>query len=98
MGGEGNRLRATTALSATDVWAVGTTQQNDGSILTLTEQFDGKTWKVVPSPNPGKDGGLIVNSLNAVASPGGGAVFTVGSKVITGQCCLRTVVLQTSRG
>src|SRR5205823_7664913 len=63
LGGEGSRFNAITALSATDIWGVGQTQELDGSILNLTEQFDGAKWNVVPSPNPGHVGNLIVNSL-----------------------------------
>ena len=93
-----NPLSGVSGTSEDDVWAVGTIQELNGSILTLTEQFDGATWRVVSSPNPGKVGDLFVNNLNAVASPGSGTVFTVGSKEVTGQCCLRTLALHTSRG
>jgi hypothetical protein len=93
-GGEGNRLRATMALSATDVWAVGQSQKNDGTILTLTQRFDGTTWKVVPSPDPDS----FNNSLDSLSSPGGGVVFAVGAREIKGECCLRTLALQTSAG
>jgi hypothetical protein len=97
-GGEGNRLNATLALSANDIWAVGQTQDNNGSILTLTQRFDGSTWTVVPSPDPGHIGKLLNNSLTSLSSPGGGVVFTVGAQEIKGQCCLRTLALQTSSG
>ena len=66
-GGEGSLLRAVTALSATDIWAVGQVQQLNGTISTLTEHFNGSTWSVVASPNPG---GVGNDSLAAVASPG----------------------------
>jgi hypothetical protein len=96
LGGEGSRLNATTALSATDIWAVGQTQELDGRILTLTEQFDGTTWSVVPSPSPG---GFPIDSLHGVAGAGGGAMVAVGARVSPpGQCCLRTLVLATANG
>jgi hypothetical protein len=98
LGGEGSRLNAATAPSATDVWAVGQTQELDGSILTLTERFDGTTWSVVPSPDPGSVGGLVVNSLSGVAGAGGGVLYAVGAQEISGQCCLRTLALRTNRG
>jgi hypothetical protein len=97
-GGEGNRLNATLALSASDVWAVGQSQDNNGSILTLTQRFDGTKWTIVPSPDPGHNGNLLNNSLDSVSSPGGGDVFTVGAQEVNGQCCLRTLALQTSSG
>src|SRR6202011_4093773 len=90
-GGEGSRLNATLALSANDVWAVGQTQQNNGSILTLTQRFDGTKWTVVPSPSPGRVGELVNSSLDAVASAGGGVLFAVGAQEIPKQCCLRTL-------
>jgi hypothetical protein len=93
-GGEGNRLRAAMALSATDVWAVGQSQKNDGTILTLAQRFDGTTWKVVPSPDPD----LFNNSLDSLSSPGGSVVFAVGAREVKGQCCLRTLALQTPTG
>jgi len=96
LGGEGSRLNATTALSSTDVWAVGQTQELNGHILTFTEQFDGTTWATVPSPSPG--GSFPVDSLDGVAGAGGGNVIAVGAQEIPGQCCLRTLVLQTLTG
>ncbi len=96
MGGEGSRLNGTVALSSTDVWAVGQTQLRNGSILTLTEQFDGATWTAVPSPNPGVDGSLTVNSLDAVATGGPGTLVAVGSEEVSGQCCLRTLAMATN--
>lgn len=98
LGGEGSKLRATIALSANDVWAVGQTQELDGNILTFTEQFDGTTWNVVASPSPGGAAGFHVDSLSGVASPGPGAVVAVGAREISGQCCLRTLALATTHG
>jgi len=97
-GGEGSRPNGTTALSATDVWAVGQTQELNGSILTYTEQYDGTTWKAVPSPNPGTNGQLVVNSLDAVAGVVPGHLVAVGSQEISGQCCLRTLAMVTASG
>jgi len=94
-GGEGSLLRAITALSATDIWAVGQVQQLDGTISTLTERFNGTTWAAVASPNPG---GVGNDSLDAVASPGGGLLFAAGAQEISGQCCLRTLGLRTPSG
>jgi hypothetical protein len=74
-------LSAIAVVSATDVWAVGldtTTNTPYGSIgITLTEHWDGTTWSVVPSPNPGNYG----NRFNAVASiPGSNYVWAVGEE------------------
>jgi hypothetical protein len=41
-----------TALSATDVWAVGSQTDASGNEATLTLQWNGTAWNTVPSPNP----------------------------------------------
>ncbi len=97
-GTEGSLLSDVTALSPTDIWAVGQSGQNNGSILSLTEQFNGKTWTVVPSPDPGSIGNLKNNSLAGVSSPSAGIVFTGGAQEIAGQCCLRTLAMETTQG
>jgi hypothetical protein len=53
---------------------------------------------VVPSPDPGRVGNLFNNSLDSVSSPGGRVVFALGAQEIKGQCCLRTLALETSQG
>jgi hypothetical protein len=98
VGGEGNRLFGITALSATDMWTVGQTQASNGAILTLTQHFDGTKWKTVPSPTPGRLENMPDGSLRRVSSAGGGVVFTVGAQEVHGQCCLRTLALETSKG
>lgn len=97
-GTEGSTLRATTALSATDIWAVGITDQTDGALLALTEHFNGTTWSISPALDPGQLAGLPDSSLSGVASPAPGIVWTVGAQEIPGQCCLRTLAETTSAG
>jgi hypothetical protein len=53
-GSEGSRLNGITSDGADDVFAVGTTQESNGSLLTLIEQFNGSSWKAIPSPDPGQ--------------------------------------------
>ena len=53
LGTEGSLLNGIQVLSPADAWAVGQTQESNGAILSLTEQFNGKTWTVVPSPDRG---------------------------------------------
>src|SRR5437588_170631 len=49
-----NYLLAVTALSPTNVWAVGYSQANNaGPINTLVEQWNGSQWSVVSGPHPG---------------------------------------------
>lgn len=57
-GGAGNILRATAAISANDVWAVGD-NTNPGVLHTLTEHWDGKSWKIVPSVHPSGVGSIF---------------------------------------
>jgi hypothetical protein len=97
-GGEGSLLNGITALSADDVWAVGQTQQLNGAIRPLTEQFNGTMWSLAGSPAPGSADGTPDDSLSGVASPGGSDVFAVGARDIPGQCCLRTLALKTTSG
>ncbi|MEO8954926.1 MAG: CHAP domain-containing protein [Ktedonobacteraceae bacterium] len=52
-GPTGNSLSSVAAVSASDVWAVGSYWDNTGSIQTQIEHWDGSTWTVIPSPNPG---------------------------------------------
>src|SRR6202008_4010887 len=75
-GAFGSALEGITALSASDGWAVGQTQSTaKGPVRTLTEHFDGTSWTVAPSPDPGKAGN---DELFAVASPGGRQGDAVG--------------------
>jgi hypothetical protein len=47
-------LHGVTAISPTNVWAVGTSRSNAYPFpeTALIEHFDGKSWSIVPSPNP----------------------------------------------
>ena len=98
LGTEGSRLNGIQVLSPTDAWAVGQTQASNGSISTLTEQFNGTAWSISPSPDPGSVGNLIDNSLASVARAGGSNLFAVGARETQGQCCLRTLALGTAQG
>jgi hypothetical protein len=95
VGNTGSSLFGITALSASDLWAVGHSQNGNGTITTLTEQFNGSTWSVVPSPNPGL---LGVDTLFGVAGTGGNQLFAIGSDEQSGQCCLRTLALRATSG
>jgi hypothetical protein len=104
-GAFGTALEGITALSASDIWAVGQTQSSaSGPVRTLTERFNGTSWSVQASPDPGGAGN---DTLFAVASPGGHQVDAVGGAAVTGDpCltdvsgtfCLRTLALHTTSG
>jgi hypothetical protein len=99
LGTEGSLLNGVQVLSPADAWAVGQTQESNGAILTLTEQFNGTTWTVVRSPDPGAIGGTLKdNGLDSVASAGGSNLFAVGSRATKGQSVNRTLAIATSQG
>jgi hypothetical protein len=89
----GSELLGVTALSRTDVWAVGESRHNNGVQDSLTMQWNGSTWTTVPSPN----GDRTTTPLGATSLPGG-IVWAVGGTEFPGKCCLRTLVLQTTNG
>jgi len=72
-----NYLYGTAALSASNAWAVGYYVNANGDYRTLTEQWNGTSWNVVPSPSPGTS----VNALlAATAVPGSTTlVWAVGA-------------------
>jgi hypothetical protein len=99
LGTEGSRLNGIQVLSPTDAWAVGQTQQSNGAILTLTEQYNGTAWTTVPSPDPGSIGGTLKdNSLDAIATAAGSDLIAVGARETPGQALLRTLAITTTQG
>ena len=57
-----NRLEGVAAVSAKDVWAVGS-----GPGGTLTEHWNGTQWSIVPSPNPSSGSGIFY-AVTAISS------------------------------
>jgi len=66
--GEQDFLGGVSEIGSSDVWAVGFTS-NLGTDQTLAEHWDGSSWQIVPSANPGP-GSNVLNSL-AQTAPGG---------------------------
>src|SRR5205823_1587061 len=58
-----NYLFSVAAVSADDVWAVGTYDANPGH--TLVERWDGAEWNVFPSPSSGDDLLIGVSAVSA---------------------------------
>ncbi len=86
--GAGNGLSAVSdslwgvaALGQSDAWAVGKRElgSDSGVVLTLTEHWDGQSWKVVPSPSPGGIGEQARGILEAVAIDSPGDAWAVGT-------------------
>jgi hypothetical protein len=76
------RLSGVSAVSATEVWAVGAR-----GLRTLAERWDGSAWSVVPTPTPGGNAGL-----SDVLALGAGLVWAAGSRVDGGQHRLESMV------
>jgi hypothetical protein len=75
----GNLLSAVSANSPTDIWAVGVSvDQATSSVQTLVEHFDGKQWRVVPSPNPLPKAALNQNVLLSVQAVSANDVTAAG--------------------
>ena len=73
-----NELYSVAAISASDVWAVGFVTINTSGQTpvdqTLIEHWNGSSWSVVKSPNPGSGG----DHLSAVAAISASDVWAVG--------------------
>ncbi len=52
VGAGDNFLSGVAGSASSDVWAVGIFKREDGLARTLTEHWDGTTWRVVPSADP----------------------------------------------
>ena len=68
---KGSELAAVVAISKREAWAVG--NQGAGA-RTLREHWDGRTWTVVPGPDPGQG-----NTLEAVDGTSSSDVWAVGA-------------------
>src|SRR5579872_335860 len=69
------------AVSASDVWAVGSSGSQASSGQTLIERWNGASWSVVTSPNPGS----MYNILSGVAAVSASDVWAVGYYVNSSQ-------------
>jgi len=67
-----NELDSITALTTTDIWAVGFASTGQGA-RPLVEQWNGRTWGTVPTPDVGK-----ISALSGVAALTATDVWAVG--------------------
>jgi hypothetical protein len=74
-GNGGSQLTGVSAVSTNDVWAVGYSYFGAPSYLTLIEHWDGSSWSVISSPNPG----TASDSLYGVVALASNNVWAVGS-------------------
>ncbi len=75
---ESSLLQGIAAISANDIWAVGTvgTARSPKPPATLTEHWDGTSWSIIRSPNPGD----FANRLFGVTALSDGTVAAVGQQ------------------
>lgn len=86
-----NSLSGVAAISADSAWAVGTYDSNFNGLQTLTEQWDGTQWNVVPSPNqPGAD---TPNYLYGVTAISANDAWAVGDYAPNGTGTFYTLTL-----
>ncbi len=74
----GDSLQGITAISASDIWAVGYEVIGFFENQTLIEHWNGKQWSVVPSPSPIPGGN---NVLQGVAAISANDVWAIGSYI-----------------
>jgi hypothetical protein len=72
-------LFAASAVSPSDVWAVGDREGGNGRFGTLAEHWNGHRWSVIPTPDPGSTG----NHLYAVDAVARDNVWAVGQRLGT---------------
>lgn len=81
--GTGNdELTGAAAVSARDIWAVGSRQQGAGPTRTLIEHWNGARWRIVPSPDPGT--AKTSSVLDAVAVGSAKKAWAVGGDSLSG--------------
>jgi hypothetical protein len=68
------------AISATDVWALGNATNPSGLPAPFAAHYDGKTWKIIPTVNPGTFG----SSLGTLAASGPKDVWAIGGTFTNG--------------
>jgi hypothetical protein len=75
----GSVLTSVAAVSPSDIWAVGdSVDAPTTSVQTLVEHYDGRTWKVIASPNPLPKAFLDQNVLVSVHAVSASNVWAVG--------------------
>jgi len=60
----GSALYGVTCATASDCWAVGTASVGASSSESLTEQYHGGAWKLIPSPNPPGRTSTVLNGVS----------------------------------
>lgn len=79
-GAEQNILYGVSAVSDSDVWAVGALQDANGLWHTLTEHWNGSAWSAVPAVDAGASG----NQFFAVRAVSSNSVYATGQQAGSG--------------
>jgi hypothetical protein len=69
------QLNSVAAISSTDVWAVGNTNNSATPVKSIIMHYDGTAWSLIPHPNPYTS----FNILNGVAAVTSNDVWAVGN-------------------
>jgi len=69
-------LSSVAVISRADAWAVGISLNSGGNEQTLIEHWNGRTWSIVPSPDPAGPGAN--NELDSVAATSASNAWAVG--------------------
>lgn len=96
-----NWLQGVAALAASDVWAVGYDFGTAGNgLFSLFEHWDGTAWQPAAGPPVLESGKVLyANDLYAVTAAGPGLLWAAGERSgLNGQCCERTLTVQTTHG
>ncbi len=83
-----NQLRGVTAISSSDIWAVGSASVQGGATNTLIEHWNGKKWKIVASPNTTE----LANYLYSVTAITANNIWTVGSAENSGGSAAQSLI------
>jgi alpha-tubulin suppressor-like RCC1 family protein len=84
-GSEGSQLTGVTAISARDVWVTGATDETDGGILAFSGHYNGSSWSIVPTLDPGQLASLSSNVFQSIAAAGKSTLFAIGSQEMPGK-------------
>jgi hypothetical protein len=98
VGSEGSQLHALAAVSTTDIWTAGQTQETDGALLSLTEHFNGKSWSIAPSLDPGSLQDSPDTVFDGISAAPTNVLFAVGTEELPTTCCLLATAERAATG
>lgn len=89
-----HKLFGVTALAPNNAWAVGFYVKDFNQTrpeLTLIEHWDGSSWQIVPSPNPG--GSENNNFLRGITAVSANDIWAYGTSIVISSDLSSTLVL-----